>query len=1084
MRKIEKATLILISANTLALAIIGLASISWVNSAQAADFRHAKKVIVPPSRIPRRYDYDSMTGRIANPMANSGSYRTSSEPQNYTFTPPSLSSPSTPSKPIKKNKNGLVPPPPPVAPSLLPSSLTGSLPYKKVNSYSSSPPTSQYKRVLNEPIKRRSSTYSKYNSASKYHPTNKYSHGTKGSSHPVSGLVIAKANKLKENGHLKDAQELLERQLKSFPNDKRFHEALSEISVDRAKYYIRNNNYKEATNQARRAIAYSVSNKDAESVLNQALRHQGIDPLNSFLRLKEGQVLFAQGKLLEANVEYLQSNKLSPSAEGYIGLGNVAFNQKKLKTAKSQYQKALGLNPQSSVALRQLGIARYKLSDVVGANNDLTRALVLNSKDKQASQHLIDLWQRQVSARPQDANSHLGLARAYQISGNLKAAQSEYRAVVRIDPDHPNLPAARQSFKLALARIQASKAYEAGVSLDTHGAYKEAYGKASEAVNLSPGNTTYQLFQASLLEKLGNLTAAKSLYLKILHDHPNNITAVSRIKSLNNLISSPGSNGNLTAMKATQGTLGSPQGQFQGEAQEAPALSYLPGPYKGGTYKRKVPTGDHVQNMTGFLGSLRDLMQKQKKMLETNEDSVLKKLGYSSGGSSSLGSSSSSSLPNIPDVAGSSEPIKVGKMIDTNDIQKVLNDAKASVKSAQGGSTASSSASAPSTQSSQPTGGASTTSTASQTKTSSSTSSGTTSNASAEAAPQSWSDLAIQTGQSLSKNPKFQRLANVAASTAPSILNKQFKVDDANRILQSLKTTPLSTTGSTKIPNANSATSAATSAAATANTANTANPIAAASATSTQATSPPSFNTAVVRQPVTTAPAIVRNSSVVPPVAPPIQRPTNLVAQSAPQSLELQNRLGNLELANQQLLSRLNQAQAQIESLKSAANIPSSTINPDETVSESVKAELEKSGSEPRLKGLIPTEPGLKGAIPTPFSIPPKDNVHLELLGVKSQGKNIRLKVRLRNEQDTALEISRKQKAIVRLNGVPDKQVKVKFPKRTLKAHSIMEGYIHVPGSRLNPLADVFIPEIAGAGEVKQSVHLTVPISSLPNSSN
>src|SRR5262249_19303534 len=95
----------------------------------------------------------------------------------------------------------------------------------------------------------------------------------------------------------------------------------------------------------------------------------------------------------------------------------------------------------------------FKLSsedDVVGASADLSRAVIINSKDKVAGKALIDLWQKQVAKNPNNANSHLGLARAYQLVGDLKAAQAEYREVVRIDPNHPNLPACRQSFKLAL----------------------------------------------------------------------------------------------------------------------------------------------------------------------------------------------------------------------------------------------------------------------------------------------------------------------------------------------------------------------------------------------------------------------------------------------------------------------------------------------------------------------------------------------------------------------------------------------------------------------------------------------------------
>src|SRR5207244_3734283 len=110
--------------------------------------------------------------------------------------------------------------------------------------------------------------------------------------------------------------------------------------------------------------------------------------------------------------------------------------------------------------------------------SDLSHALTLDPSDTASKKTLLELWQHQVSHNPKDANAHLGLARAYQLGGDLPSAQSEYRQVVRLDPTNPNLPAARQSFKLALARQEARRSLEAAKTLEAHGAAKEAYQKA------------------------------------------------------------------------------------------------------------------------------------------------------------------------------------------------------------------------------------------------------------------------------------------------------------------------------------------------------------------------------------------------------------------------------------------------------------------------------------------------------------------------------------------------------------------------------------------------------------------------------
>ena len=171
--------------------------------------------------------------------------------------------------------------------------------------------------------------------------------------------------------------------------------------------------------------------------------------------------------------------------------------------------------------------------DVVSANSELSRAVILDPQDKEAGANLVKLWQTQVSKMP-NANSHLGLARAYQLNGDLQSAQAEYREVVRIDPNHPYLPAARQSFKIALAKQEAEKSMTAAKNLESQGLINDAYQKASEAVAYSPGNSNYKIYQGELLEKLGK-PGTKQVYLTVLKDDPQNTAAVQKIKMLPNV---------------------------------------------------------------------------------------------------------------------------------------------------------------------------------------------------------------------------------------------------------------------------------------------------------------------------------------------------------------------------------------------------------------------------------------------------------------------------------------------------------------------------------------------------------------------
>ena len=194
-------------------------------------------------------------------------------------------------------------------------------------------------------------------------------------------------------------------------------------------------------------------------------------------------------------------------------------------------KKAIKVEPGSADAHRELGFYKLDHKDLVGANTELCQTLTLNPDDKEAGQKLVDLWQEQVTKSP-GANSHFGLARAFQLSGDLDGAQKEYRTVVQLDPENPALPMARASFHRALARQEAQKDLQQAEVLESQGHIPEAYQLVSQAMVYSPGNTSYKLYQAELLTKLGQPGMAKQIYLNILKNEPENQTALQCLRLL------------------------------------------------------------------------------------------------------------------------------------------------------------------------------------------------------------------------------------------------------------------------------------------------------------------------------------------------------------------------------------------------------------------------------------------------------------------------------------------------------------------------------------------------------------------------
>ncbi|HNB22809.1 MAG TPA: tetratricopeptide repeat protein [Candidatus Melainabacteria bacterium] len=622
---------------------------------QAADFAHAKQIIVPSSRIRRRYDSDvretsSYSMNPNNGSAVDGYYSgggLSPAPLPYNISAPSYSSGSS----GVKSKNGLIPPPPAVTPSIV------------------APPMG-----MMSPMSQPTATASRYDlNASQSQAVS-----------PHAAHAAAQLDSLLKEGKFTEAQALIKNYTKAFPKDKSLRQEFVQTLLNNGKAQVAAKDYDEAVKLAREALALEPASTPASNALNEWLKKKGVDHTSDVARLKMADTLAREGKYNEALVEYRAALKIKPSADGHIGVGAMLFKEGKKESAKGEFQKALELDPNSSAALRHLGSLRYTQGDVIGANNDLSRALIINPEDKVASRTLIDLWHRQVAKNPRDASQHLGLARAYQLSGDLKSSQNEYKQVVRLEPDNPNLPAARQSFKLALARQEAMKAYQAAQTLDQSGAIRDAHSKIVEAAGIAPTDVKIRLYEGDLATRLGLYSQAHDAYMTVIREEPKNTLAAKKLQELNAKMQATTMIMPNSAPQA--GGLASPQVisflNQQPGAQPA-LLSQLTSQVRPGelppapTIPRAVPgagaptapvdsalpTDNHVSSLSGFLGQLRGFQQSEKERMTKFEDAAQKALGTGSGAGSSAGSGLGlpplPPLPPLPTVLTTETPVTV-----------------------------------------------------------------------------------------------------------------------------------------------------------------------------------------------------------------------------------------------------------------------------------------------------------------------------------------------------------------------------------------------------------------------------------------
>ena len=657
--------------------ILSAFSLSLLSSAAAAaDFAHAQKVYVPPSSYDRRIDFSSIREQYTTP---SSSHKSSSK----TAAKPGSSGPSKSKTTSTASKAGAA-----AKTAAVPKSTSAAaLPASKTILNSTSPPPP----ALNGKIASGSSLSEIAKSLSAKLPPG-----------ALAKMKEAALN-LQKSGKLEEAQRLFTKLTQMDPADKAAVQQAASLGVERAKNYLKSDNFQEALQAARQALAVSPNDPEAHQLLAQLYKKVGADPNDVHNRLKTAKALMDQSRYQEAEVEYKASLAVKPTPEAHIGIGKIHEQMHGAGAGKENFEKALELDSNHSSAHRELGLLHLNKGDVVTANSELSRALILDPSDKEASGNLIKLWQTQVSRMP-NANSHLGLARAYQLSGDLHSAQAEYREVVRLDPGHPYLPAARQSFKIALAKQEADKAMAAAKNLESQGLIAEAYSKANEAVTYSPGNSSYKLYQGELLEKLGHAAQARQVYLNVLKDDPQNATAVSKIKQLGALAAGAG----LSAAGLAQSLV--PQGQpagFPGTKFPGDMLSTASDPVLMSNQGAPI---DHVGQLSSFMGQLRNQMLVQKESNQKLEDSthkVIKSLtnpdeGAAAGAGAAATASASSDDEIIKKILSSPSPkTSTASAAVESGAASALADAAAAIAAAKGAASSKGAASAPAAASSE-----------------------------------------------------------------------------------------------------------------------------------------------------------------------------------------------------------------------------------------------------------------------------------------------------------------------------------------------------------------------------------------------
>jgi len=1012
---------------TLCTAALSIATSCSMASAQTTekqrppkDLKYRKRVIVGPDGgdIPRRIDYQALSTRdtlmlptyvpAAAARHALGGFDTGSN----TF-----------------SRDGIVPPPPPMKSALLPKSIAPLPQEETATARSISPPQ---RTIAHVPL-----------------------------SQARLVQIKTEAQLLFKKGKLAEAQALLSRYVSEYPQEASLKTELAKVSLARAKAHVKQGDHANAAKQARLAVSHShdVSPEiatAADQALDASLQKLGVNPKDAAQRSSLGDKLSAQHRPLEAEVEYRTAARLKPSETAHIKAGNAAAAAGHNERAKASYQSALEINPDSSNALKKLGITRLQMRDYVGASADLTRALVINQGDKEAANALISLWKEQVASRPQDANSHLGLARAYQVSGELAQAQAEYKIVVQLNPVHPHLPAARQSFKLALAKQEALKSFQSAKTMEAQGNLTGAYQKATDAVGLFPSDTNYKDYWLSLANKI----RARGEELPTQTVGGNTSAISPQVMEQIRALAMPGEQPPTLNLPTAQ-AIGLAQSPAAAQAAQAAPVSMT---HENGY--RPLNTDTHVASIANFLDSMRTFTLQQQAEIDKNTQAVRQSLKAATSGIMGAPTAGSTADPSLPSTgeSGAGASGSSGSVVGAT-TEAVTAQGTGSALS----STAASAAATP--QAALASAAAALANTKMDTA----------------APPMTITGMALGAGQNYAADKSFlSSVSGMAATAAPTLMSGKMKAFSKADVQNALNMVA-------KQSKAKASKAAASTSQPAPSLPPQATPIPAALPSLSAQAQPLELNKgyAAGNQAIPSF-AAAPNQAIPSFAAAPNQAPYAQANMAQAQPLELNKvyAAGNQAIPsfaaapNQAPYAQANMAQAQplelnkvyaagnqaIPSFAAAPNqaIPSFAAAPNQAIPSFAAAPVLKAMNTPSIGGGLPLQTAQPSAPPS---------ARLYLTGVKAARSEVQLKVTLQNDGQTEIKLPASARATVKNGSKEPQEAKVSFASRKLPVGGSVTGTIKVPGTSLSPAADIYIPAGSWQETKLADLHLSVPIS-------
>jgi len=306
---------------------------------------------------------------------------------------------------------------------------------------------------------------------------------------------------LGEQGDTQQAVECFKRTMQIDPNDVDARMNLGKIFADQGDFDNAMLWYRDAMRLKQDdseiynhiAIVFIQSGQfdDAIAIYRAGLETKTTNP--AILHTGLGTILFRQGKINEAINELEAAVTFEPDGTTFNNLGVALATVGRLDEAIAYHKKAIGLNPQNTEALYDIGniyLAKGMLKEAIG---EYDKALSIN---------------------PKYAKAHGNLGIAFAQQGNLDKAIEHFRQASEIDPNNIGVR------------------YNLAVALDNTGRLEDAVNQYREILKIQPNDAEVCCVLGDILIKQGKFDEAAAEYEQVLATDPNNTRAQESLKNI------------------------------------------------------------------------------------------------------------------------------------------------------------------------------------------------------------------------------------------------------------------------------------------------------------------------------------------------------------------------------------------------------------------------------------------------------------------------------------------------------------------------------------------------------------------------